>query len=89
MATKRTFFLLMQSVNLQRHEMRAAFMHGSTHGWVYVETTMTLTFQYLLSLIPGVISPNHGLIKFFIDIPDCVGVITLPKLVEEHFEVGH
>jgi len=81
--------LLMQSVDLQRHEMHAAFMHGSTCGLVYVETTMMPTFQHLLSLIPGVISPNHGLIKFFIDVLDCVGVITLPKLVEEHFEVGH
>jgi len=50
---------------------------------------MTPTFQRLLSLIPGVISPNHGLIKPFIDIPDRVGVITLPKLVETCFEVGH
>jgi len=50
---------------------------------------MTPTFQRLLSLILGVISPNHGPIQFFIDIPDRVGVITLPKLVEAHFEVGH
>ena len=66
----------MRSVDLQRHEMHVAFMCGSTCGWVYVETTMTPTFQCLLSLIPGVISPNHGLIKFFIDILDHVGVIT-------------
>ena len=69
--------------------MRVAFMRTSTHGWVYVETTMTPTFQHLLSLIPEVISPNHGPIKFFIDVPDCVGIITLPKLVEARFEVGH
>jgi len=50
---------------------------------------MTPTFQCLLSLIPGVISPNYRLINFFIDVPDCIGVITLPKLVEEYFEVGH
>jgi len=50
---------------------------------------MTPTFQHLLSLIPGVISPNHGPIKFFIDVPDRVGVITLPKLVKARFEVGH
>jgi hypothetical protein len=79
----------MRSVDLQRHEMRAAFTRASTRGWVYVETTMTPTFQRLLSLIPGVISPNHGLIKFLIDVPDRVGVITLPKLVETRFEVGH
>jgi len=69
--------------------MRAAFMRASTRGWVYVETTMTPTFQHLLSLIPGVISPNHGSIKFFIDVLDRIGVITLPKLVEARFEVGH
>jgi len=69
--------------------MCAAFMRASTRGWVYVETTMTPTFQHLLSLIPGVISPNHGPIQFFIDIPDCIGIITLPKLVEARFEVGH
>jgi len=79
----------MQTVDLQQHEMRAAFMHASTHSWVYMETTMTPTFQHLLSLIPGVISLNHGPIKFFIDILDCIGIITLPKLVEAHFEVGH
>jgi len=50
---------------------------------------MTLTFQHLLSLIPGVISPNHGPIKFFIDVLDRIGVITLPKLIETRFEVGH
>jgi len=50
---------------------------------------MTPTFQHLLSLILGVISPNHGPIKFFIDVPDRVGVITLPKLVKACFEVGH
>jgi len=69
--------------------MRVAFTCASTHGWVYVETTMMLTFQRLLSLIPGVISPNHGLIKFFIDVLDRIGIITLPKLVEARFEVGH
>jgi len=69
--------------------MCAAFTRASTCGWVYVETTMTPTFQHLLSVIPGVISPNHGPIKFFIDVPDCIGIITLPKLVEAHFEVGH
>jgi len=79
----------MRTVNLQRHEMHVAFTRTSTCGWVYVETTMTLTFQRLLSLIPGVISPNYGLIKFFIDVPDRVGIITLSKLVEAHFEVGH
>ena len=79
----------MRTVNLQRHEMHAAFTRASTRGWVYVETTMTPTFQRLLSLIPGVISPNHGPIKFFIDVLDRVGVITLPKLVKAHFEVGH
>ena len=79
----------MRTVDLQRHEMHAAFMHASTCGWVYVETTIMPTFQCLLSLILGVISPNHGPIKFFIDILDCVGVITLPKLVEVHFEVEH
>jgi len=66
-----------------------AFTCGCTHSWVYVETTITLTFQHLLSLIPGVISPNHGLIKFFIEVLDRLGVITLSKLVKEHFEVGH
>jgi len=50
---------------------------------------MTPTFQHLLSLIPGVISPNYGPIKFFIDILDRIGVITLPKLIEAHLEVGH
>jgi len=50
---------------------------------------MTPTFQHLLSLIPGVISPNHGPIKFFIDIPDHIGIITLPKLIKARFEVGH
>jgi len=50
---------------------------------------MTPTFQHLLSLIPGVISPNHGPIKFFIDVPDHIGIITLPKLVEMCFEVGN
>jgi len=50
---------------------------------------MMPTFQHLLSLILGVISPNHRPIKFFIDIPDRVGIITLPKLVKVHFEVGH
>jgi len=79
----------MRTVDLQRHEMRVAFTRASTRGWVYVETTITPTFQRLLSLIPGVISPNYGPIKFFIDIPDRVGIITLPKLVEAHFEVGH
>jgi len=79
----------MRTVDLQRHEMRAAFTCASTRDWVYMETTMTPTFQRLLSLIPGVISPNHGPIKFFIDVPDRVGVITLPKLVETRFEVGH
>jgi len=79
----------MRTVDLQRHEMGVAFTCASTRGWVYVETTMTLTFQHLLSLILGVISPNHGPIKFFIDVPDCVGIITLPKLVEARFEVGH
>jgi len=69
--------------------MRAAFTHASTCGWVYVETTMTPTFQHLLSLMPGVISLNHGPIKFFIDVPDRIGTITLPKLIEAHFEVGH
>jgi hypothetical protein len=69
--------------------MRAAFTHGSAHGWVYVETRMTPTFQHLLSLILGVISSKRGLIKFPIDAPDRVGVITLPKLVEDRFEVGH
>jgi len=54
-----------------------------------METTMMPTFQHLLSLIPGVISPNHGPIKFFIDVPDRIGVITLPKLIEMCFEVGH
>ena len=49
---------------------------------------MMLTFQHLLLLIPEVISPNHGLIKFFIDAPDRVGVITLPKLIKACFEVG-
>ena len=61
----------------------------STCGWIYVETTITLTFQHLLSLILGVISSNCGLIKFFIDILDRIGIIVLPKLVKEHFEVGH
>ena len=69
--------------------MHAAFTCGSTCDWVYMGTTMMLTFQCLLSLILGVISPNHGLIKFFIDVPDHVGVIILPKLIKEHFEVGH
>ena len=50
---------------------------------------MTPTFQHLLSLILRVISSNHGLIKFFIDVLDHVGIITLPKLIEEHFEVGY
>jgi len=79
----------MRTVNLQQHEMCVAFTRASTCGWVYVETTMMPTFQHLLSLIPGVISPNHGPIKFFIDVPDRVCVITLPKLVEACFEVGH
>jgi len=79
----------MRSVDLQRHEMHVAFMCGSTLGWVYMETTMIPTFQHLLSLILGVISPNHGLIKFFIDVLDHIGIITLPKLIKEHFEVGH
>jgi len=79
----------MQTVDLQRHEMRVAFTCAFTHGWVYMKTTMTPTFQHLLSLILGVISPNYGLIKFFIDVPDRIGVITLPKLIEVHFEVGH
>jgi len=69
--------------------MHVAFARASTHSWVYMETTMTPTFQRLLSLILGVISPNHGPIKFFIDVPDHVGIITLPKLVETRFEVGH
>jgi len=79
----------MRSVDLQQHEMHAAFMCGSTRGWVYMETTMTQNFQHLLSLILGVISPNHGLIKIFIDVSDRIGIITLPKLIEECFEVGH
>jgi transcription antitermination factor NusG len=79
----------MQSVDLQRHAMRAAFTRGSARGWVYVETTMTPTFQHHLSLIPGVIRSNRGPIKFPIDAPDRIGVITLPKLVEDRFEVGH
>jgi len=79
----------MRTVDLQQHKMCAAFMRASTRGWVYVETTMTLTFQRLILLIPEVINPNHGPIKFFIDIPDRVGVIPLPKLVEARFEVGH
>jgi len=79
----------MRTVDLQQHEMHVAFTCTSTRGWVYVETTMMPTFQRLLSLIPGVISPNHGPIKFFIDVSDHVGVITLPKLVEARFEIEH
>ena len=50
---------------------------------------MTPAFQHLLLQIPGVIRSRHGLIKFPIDAPDCIGTITLPKLIEDHFEVGH
>ena len=78
----------MQSVNLQQHEMSVAFMHGSSCRWVYVETTMTPAFQHLLLQISGVIRSRRGLIKFSIDAPDHIGAITLPKLIEDHFEVG-
>ena len=77
----------MRLVNLQQHVMSAAFTHGSSHGWVYVETTMTPTFQHLLLLILWVIRSHRGLIKFPIDLLDHVSAIMLPKLIEDHFEV--
>ena len=50
---------------------------------------MMLTFQDLLLLIPGFIRSYCGVIKFPIGALNCVGTIMLPKLIEDHFEVGH
>ena len=79
----------MQSVDLQQHEMSVAFMRGSSHGWIYMETTMMPAFQHLLLQILGVIGSRRGLIKFPIDTLDHIGTIMLPKLIEDYFEVGH
>ena len=42
-----------------------------------------------LLLILEVIRFCCVLIKFPIDLPDCVGAIMLPKLIKDHFEIGH
>ena len=69
------FFLLQTAA--PHHELRSAFMHGSTHGWVYLETTMNEDLLvHHLRLSPGIVCCHTGVIWEQVDFADWTKVLS-------------
>ena len=68
-------FFLLQTV-LPCHQLRSAFMHNSTHGWVYLEMTMNKDLVQHLLLSPGIVRYNAAIIREHIYFQDWTNVLS-------------
>jgi len=71
------------------HELRAAFMHGSIQGHVYLEAKMDCKIGDLLQLISGVIRSRGATIKTCMEPSDWKAILSVPDAIVTHsFAVG-
>ena len=68
-------FLLQSATN--KHQIRSAFTRGSLRGSIYVESIFDADMTSLLSLTPGIIRNQSGVVRQIIDPSDWVKLLTM------------
>lgn len=69
------FSLLQRATN--EHRIRSAFTRGSVRGSIYVESILDADMISLLSLTPGIIRKQSGVVRQIIDPSDWVKLLTM------------
>jgi len=69
-------FFLLQMASSQ-HQLWSAFMCGSIHGWIYLETLINEDLNRLLKCMPGIVQQQNGVIWEQVDFGDWTKMLTM------------